>query len=133
MIRKIKNNDLEILKDIIKREFNNLYQDNPYSAWLIYEENNKIIGFINYDIIYDKSEIEYIYVLEEYRRQNIASKLLNQMIEELNQKNIKNITLEVNENNKAAINFYKKFLFKEVAVRKNYYKDGNALLMLRSW
>lgn len=40
-----------------------------------------------------------------------------------------NITLEVRISNIIAINLYKKFGFKEVALRKYYYGDEDAILM----
>lgn len=134
MIRLINDNDRSYIYNIIEKEFHVIYnKDNVYTNWLIYEIDNKIVGFINYDSIYDKSEIEYIYVLDKYRRSGIATELLNKMLEELNNKGIKNVTLEVNSNNRQAINFYEKNGFKNVAIRKNYYGDTDAILMLRSW
>ena len=44
---------------------------------------------------------------------------------------IKNITLEVNENNKSAVQFYLKNGFAIAATRKNYYNDGDGYLMLK--
>ena len=41
------------------------------------------------------------------------------------------ITLEVNENNKIAINFYKKNNFYEINCRRNYYGDDSAIIMKR--
>ena len=41
----------------------------------------------------------------------------------------KDITLEVRESNYPAINLYKKFGFTKLAIRKNYYKNEDALLM----
>lgn len=134
MIRKIKNEDYKNLKLIIKEQFDVDYkEDTPFCNWLIYEENDEIIGFINYDIIYEKSELEYIYVKEEYRRKNIASSLFNEMIENLKVKKVDSITLEVNVKNKVAISFYEKYGFKIVSIRKNYYKNNDAYLMLKSW
>lgn len=43
-------------------------------------------------------------------------------------KNIKLINLEVSSKNLTAIQLYKSFDFKEVGVRKKYYKDSDALL-----
>lgn len=43
-------------------------------------------------------------------------------------KNIKLINLEVSSKNSTAIQLYKSFDFKEVGVRKKYYKDSDALL-----
>ncbi len=41
------------------------------------------------------------------------------------------INLEVNSNNIKAINLYKKFGFKQVGNRKNYYSDGDGLLLTK--
>lgn len=103
--------------------------NNPFSKCLIYLEDNIIIAFIDYSIIYEKIEINYIFVKEEYRRKKIASKLLSYLIE--NNLNKENITLEVNINNINAINLYKKFNFNEVAIRKNYYGNSDGILMER--
>ena len=43
----------------------------------------------------------------------------------------KSITLEVNKNNIPALNLYKKFEFKEVAIRKGYYQGIDGILMER--
>ena len=43
-----------------------------------------------------------------------------------------NITLEVRESNKEAINFYLKNGFKEVTRRKNYYKEEDGILMIKN-
>ena len=47
-----------------------------------------------------------------------------------NIKNMKSITLEVNDKNLPAINLYLKSGFKKVGLRKNYYGlDENAIIM----
>ena len=126
-------NKKEEIYSIIKEKFGVDYKDNPFTHWYIYEEDNELLGFINMDIKYDKSELVYIYVKEEYRNKGIATKLLNEAITDLKQKEVINITLEVNENNQKAINFYLKNGFKTVALRENYYGKENGLLMLKSW
>lgn len=134
MIRKINNLDRMAIYEILKKEFHvNYKEDTPFSNWYIYELNREIAGFINIDIIYDKAEIEYIYVINKYRNQKIATKLLQYVEKNLKQKKVNNITLEVNENNKKAISFYVKNGFKKVAIRKNYYRGEDAFLMLKEW
>lgn len=134
MIRKITDNDRKIIYQILEKEFNTIYkEDNSFSNWYIYELDHQIIGFINYDSIYEQAELEYIYVLPEYRNKGIATKLLEKMIDDLQSKNIKSITLEVRCNNDEAIKFYEKNGFKTVTIRKNYYGNIDAFLMLRSW
>ena len=47
-------------------------------------------------------------------------------------KNIEQIILEVNTENEAAINLYKKFNFRIIHTRKKYYQTGDAYIMERS-
>lgn len=128
MIREI--NDFSKIEEI----FNNIFEEklnyNIYSKLIIYEKNNNIIGFCIYDIIYERCEIEYIGVLKEYRKNKIASKILEYLIDNLDE-NIKNITLEVSVKNEGAINLYLKYGFQKKAIRKKYYKNIDAYLMLK--
>ena len=88
-------------------------------------------GVLVYDYIYDRIEIEYIVVKRECRRQGIATKLLKFM--ESQYSNIKNITLEVSENNENAIKFYERNGFIKVAVRKKYYENKDGFLMMKKF
>lgn len=103
---------------------NNL-KNNPFGAYLLYQKDQKIVGYLYYSKIYDRIEVNEIEVLEIYRRQNIASSMLEYLLINIS----KDITLEVRESNYPAINLYKKFGFTKLAIRKNYYKNEDALLM----
>ena len=137
MIREVILNDafFNQLDSLVKFSFSyNLEEDlknNIFSKYFIYEEKNNIIGFINYSDLYDRFELNYIYVKEEFRNNGIASKLMDKMIEIGNNKNIDNITLEVNVNNEGAIGLYKKYNFLERTIRKGYYNGIDGILMER--
>lgn len=132
MIREITDNDRKKIYEIIKKEFENNYlKDNPFTKWYIYELNNEIVGFINIDIIYEKAEIEYIYVVEKWRKNKVATKLLEKAEKDLINKRVSTITLEVNVNNFSAIKFYEKNEYKKINIRKHYYGNDNAYLMLK--
>ena len=128
MITNYTDNYYEYLKENIK-EFNVEYlkKENPFLKNYVYLENNQPIGLISYSLIYDRIELEYIWTSFEHRKKGIASKLMDKMIEE----NINNITLEVRTTNEGAINLYKKYNFKVVSTRKNYYGNEDAYLMIR--
>ena len=100
--------------------------DQPFFKALVFEKEI-IIGVIIYTEPYDRIEIDYIAVSEEYKNKGIGSELLK-AIENIN---IKNITLEVRKTNKIAIEFYKKNGYKVVAIRKNYYSDEDGYLMIK--
>ena len=99
---------------------------NPFSHYLIYLDNDKILGYLNYYLIYDRVEIANFYVLEEYRNNGIGSKLLDCLINNID---YSNITLEVNETNDIAVNLYLKKGFKKVAKRDGYYNGIDGILM----
>lgn len=134
MIRKINDNDYSKLAQYYE-EFNvnnvDIFESSPFINIYVYEENGSVVGFINYSIMYDRTELNYIYVEKEYRKKGIASELMDYFISDAKKNNCKNITLEVAENNFSGIELYKKYDFKEVAKRKNYYKDSDGILMLK--
>ena len=105
------------------------FSTNPYLKILTYVEKDKIIGFLLYSLIYDRIEIEQFEVTTKERRKGIGNKLLNYLVEKYQDNNIKNITLEVKEDNIVAINLYKKYGFKKVSTREKYYDGINGLLM----
>ena len=131
MIRSITDKDLfEVNKllQIFNIDYNEENYNKDFRNILVYEESNKIIGVLSYLLIYDRVEIEYIVVDNEYKRKGIGSKLLNS----INLEGIKNITLEVRESNKEAIAFYKNNGFDIVTVRKNYYNNEDGYLMIKN-
>lgn len=134
MIRKAINSDFEIITKYY-REFDEnsveLFETDPFSHLYVYELYNTIAGFVNYSIIYDRAEINYIYVNENYRGKHIASELMEFLLVDVIDNGCLNVTLEVSEKNKAGIELYKKFGFEQKAIRKNYYKDSDGILMMK--
>lgn len=130
MIEKVNKSNIDLLNNsfLNKEEILNELNNNPFAKVLIYIENNNIIGYLYYSDIYDRIEINQIETLKDYRNKGIASKLLEKLL-----KLKKDITLEVNENNIPAINFYEKYNFKKVAIRKNYYQNQDGILMERKY
>ena len=111
---------------MIKEVINN---NNPFSKEAQYIDNNETLGTINYSIIYERMEVDNIFVKEDYRGKGIGTKLMSYLVSEAIHNKVVNITLEVRVSNTIAINLYKKFGFREVAIRKYYYGDEDAILM----
>ena len=109
------------------KDFNIEENKNPFTKYIAYFSDSDILGYIQYNLIYDTIDIVMVYVRENERNNKIGTKLLNYLIE--NNKNVKNITLEVNCLNEIAIKLYKKLGFKVVAVRKGYYDGVDGYLM----
>lgn len=102
---------------------------NPFSRRVEYIIDDKTIGYLEYSLIYDRIEIDNIKVEEEYRNQGIGTKLMAYLVGMAIDLRVINITLEVRVSNEIARNLYKKFGFREVALRKYYYGDEDGILM----
>ena len=111
------------------REIIELESPNPYARRLEYYENNKILGYLNYSFIYDRIEIDDFYVEESRRKEGIGKKLMGYLVAVAIDSHVINITLEVRKSNEIAKNLYKKFGFREVAIRKFYYGNEDGILM----
>ena len=133
MIRFYKDCDYDSVNKLLS-SFNNSINlnTNPFYKCLIYEENG-ILGVLVIEEIYDRIELDYIIVNKKNRRYGIAGKLMDFLIDYAKNNNISNITLEVNENNTSAINLYKKYKFEFVSRREKYYKDKDAIFMMRKF
>ena len=99
---------------------------NPFNKIIGYYINDLLVAFLDYSVMYEKIEINYIFVVNEYRRKNIAYNLIKYIIDNYK---FDNITLEVNINNINAIKLYKKLGFKVISIRKNYYDGIDGYLM----
>ena len=102
---------------------------NPNETIYIYKENNNIKGFIHTQNGLDIIDLLNIIVKPEYQNQGIGSILLKYII---NNKQNKKIMLEVRSKNINAIKLYQKYDFKIINIRKNYYKDDDAIIMERN-
>ena len=99
---------------------------NPFNKVIGYYINDTLVGFLDYSVMYEKIEINYIFVINEYRRKSIAYNLIKYVVDNYD---FENITLEVNVNNVSAINLYKKLGFKIIDIRKKYYDGIDGYLM----
>ena len=102
---------------------------NPFARKIEYVIEDDVIGYLDYSLIYDRIEIDNFMVMDEYRNQGIGTKLMSYLIYLAIELRVVNITLEVRVSNNIAINLYKKFGFREVALRKYYYGDEDGILM----
>lgn len=102
---------------------------NPFGKYVEYVIDNRIVGKMKYSIIYDRMELDDILVEESYRGKGIGNKLMSYLISEAINEKVVNITLEVRISNEVARNMYKKFGFREVALRKFYYGNEDGILM----
>ena len=91
----------------------------------------KIIGMACLWSIVDEAHITLLAIHPDYRRQGLGQLLLFELLEDAIARKLAWATLEVNENNLAAVNLYQKYGFQIAGKRKNYYQPaGDDALVL---
>ena len=137
-ISKMTLTDFEEIQNILTSEFDDFWNsetlknelENNNSYYIVAKINNNIVGFAGIKNVLDEADIMNVVTRKTYRNQGIGSIILEKLISYAKQNGIKKLTLEVNEQNISAIHLYKKFNFKEIALRKNYYNNTyNAIIM----
>ena len=98
-------------------------------------EDGTILGYAGLTVVLDEGYINNIAVREEYRKQGIASALLDVFVRFAQAHQLAFLTLEVRASNSAAIALYQKHGFERVGKRKNYYEapKEDAILMTRTF
>ena len=96
--------------------------------------DGKLCAYILGRIIAPEGEIYRIATLPEYRKRGIAYRLLDYAVKTERGCGLESLFLEVREQNAPARALYLSYGFREVGVRKNYYKNplDNAIIMLLS-
>lgn len=102
------------------------------------ELNTRLVGYCFYSHIFEDAEILRIAICLDYQQQGIASQLLKAMAQMCQAAGAERVLLEVREDNHAALAFYQKHGFEQIAVRKNYYDNHDttkthALIMQRKF
>ncbi len=133
MIRAINSADLDVVNELLQNvdRFEKITIDmleHPFFNCISCIGDEKIVGILKYSNIYDRIEIDYIYVIPTYRNNKIGTNLIKCVIEDSNNKNI---LLEVRESNVDARKLYEKMGFKQISIRKNYYGNEDAIVYMR--
>lgn len=86
-------------------------------------------GFIAHRVSGDFVEIMALGTDPSLQQKGLMLSLLNDFVQNFSSQNL-SVTLEVHEQNSAAISLYRKSGFKQVHLRPSYYKDGAAALVM---
>ena len=138
IIRKLQIEDLETIKDELQEKFDVFWTynvlkselENPLSTYIVAVHNNEIVGYAGIWQPTEEVHITNIVTKKEFRNQKIGTKMLEELIINAQQRKLNEITLEVNVNNKIAINLYSKYNFKQVGIRKKYYNNTEDALIM---
>ncbi|HZO87749.1 MAG TPA: ribosomal protein S18-alanine N-acetyltransferase [Chthonomonadaceae bacterium] len=138
-IEPMRRTDLEAVHRIDKRCYPTPWLPTAYltelsnraACYLVARIGQEVVGFGGQWVIADEAHITTLAVDPDHRRRKIGERLLLALLEEAILQGASRATLEVREGNRVAQGLYRKYGFREAAIRKNYYTDNgeNAIVM----
>ena len=135
-IKQINENDIDLCYELdsntislwSKKQWANEFKKEGTKIFGLLLEN-LVIGICVFQVVIDEVQINYFVVNQNFRKKGFGSYLMKYLIKRCKKLNINKLLLEVSQSNITAENFYNRFDFSTVGIRKNYYKDGSDALL----
>lgn len=90
---------------------------------MVAEEDDKVVGFMIYELHKNRLHILNFAVGEDSRRSGVGFAMIGKLLGKLSQERRNRIMLEVRETNLIAQLFFKKIGFRAVSVLRDFYED----------
>lgn len=97
--------------------------DSKVDTYLVYQENDRVLGYSVIRLLGDEGEIQRIAVDPRHQRRGIARKLMEAMVAFSRARGVGSIALEVRAGNQGARKLYEAYGFRQEAVRREYYHN----------
>jgi ribosomal-protein-alanine N-acetyltransferase len=97
---------------------------------IVAKQDGIVIGYLFGMWIFDEMHVNKIAVEAAHRRRGIAHALMERCFDFAAQHGISTISLEVRQSNRAAQEFYRFLEFETSYIRKRYYPDGEAAVVM---
>jgi len=109
-----------------RQSFESELRRNRLAIYRVARLDGQVVGYGGIWVILDEAHLTTLAVDQFYRRQGIASALLQEFMESACREGANKMTLEVRPSNLAARHLYERFGFVVKGVRKKYYLDEDA-------
>lgn len=137
-IEKMSKEHLKQIKDILPKQFDEFWNanvlekelENPLSDYIVATENGEVVGYAGLWQPIDEGHVTNIVIRKDKRGNHIGTQMLEEIIRIAKEKQLKCVTLEVNEHNEIAIRLYKKYNFIAVGKRSKYYNNQEDAIIM---
>lgn len=141
--RKMQESDVSKIADIEEENFSIPWSEisllkevnNENSLFVVAEFEGNIAGYAGMYLIGAEGDITNVVVSYIYRRNGIASAIIEYIVEYAKSVGITDLTLEVRAGNTAAIKLYEKYGFESEGIRPGFYdfpKEDALIMWLRN-
>lgn len=122
---------LELLSDVFGYPYSLEYLNTGFSEKFIAINKGRIIGFLEFAVLFQTAEIFMIAVHRDFQGMGVGKKLMEFCLSKLKEQDVKEVYLDVSVKNSRAINFYKSYGFYVLYTRKAYYKNGDDAYLMK--
>ena len=116
-------------RELFEKEFENSHSFN-YVVRHEARGGRGVVGYILFWKVADEIHILDIALHDEFRRRGLGRRLLTKVFCEAAEMGCRFAILEVRENNVEGFGLYSSFGFKEIGLRKGYYKNGEDAIVM---
>ena len=135
-IKHINENDIDLCHELdsntislwSKKQWNNEFKKEGIKVFGLLL-SDLLIGICVFHVVLDEAQINFFVVNQKYRKKGFGSYLMNYLISQCEKLRLNKLSLEVSCTNVTADQFYSRFNFLTVGIRRNYYKDGSDALL----
>ncbi|MDK6369624.1 ribosomal protein S18-alanine N-acetyltransferase [Aerococcus sp. UMB9870] len=96
----------------------------PHAQVFAYEDQGNLLALAQIQVLAGEAELLNLAVLPAHQRQGLGQKLLSEASDQLKSQGMERMFLEVRATNLPAQTLYRKLGFERLAIRQNYYQDG---------
>lgn len=109
--------------------------NNRLSCWLVALDGDSVVGYVGSQTVLGETDMMNIAVHPDYRKQGVATDLIQSLIDALSKQGSHSLMLEVRQTNEPAKRLYESLGFETVGIRKNYYRNPreDALILRKEW
>lgn len=102
----------------------------PARTYVVAEDTNgRVVGYAGLMMTVGEAHVMTVAVDPQHRSRGIGTRLMLEMARAALRAGAEHLTLEVRATNGEAIRLYERFGFQPIGVRRNYYRDGDAVVM----
>jgi ribosomal-protein-alanine N-acetyltransferase len=102
----------------------------PGRTYAVAEDSTgRVVGYAGVMIAVGEAHVMTVAVDPSHRTRGIGTRLMLAVARAGLEAGAEHLTLEVRTTNESAIRLYERFGFQPIVVRRNYYRDGDAIVM----
>ena len=97
--------------------------------YFVAEDDDAIVGYGGLMLVDEDAHVTTVAVVPASRGRGLGTRLMLELVDAALEEGARHLTLEVRLSNHGARELYRRFGLAPVGLRKNYYKDEDALIM----